>query len=851
MDKNKTSNSKAANVRGRMQSAHSLLRESWSSLLLIFLVVLATDILLYWFMVIHNGEQQARAISQVYVRHYLAITNSLLKNNQADNEKLIRPQFVSMAQSGDLVGLDAMERQIRADVPKLVAFRIIPANYEALGMRLDLSFSTQDMIHRVLEGGRADPEISYMQGKRVLNIVLPLRAQSNGPIVAVLSSSTDISMFEQEFKNFSQDAGYAVLMQTVGKNNPEAALSSGRKEEGVEPYNLPTRSTNLSVSFYPGEPLRISSEVKIIYWALMVSSIALAGGLFAFFLVQTNRRLATNSDMVISQAESILRFHSIASQPFTLQVFATIGERLHALITDYEYARNMQGARNHASAHHDIADAVHITQQDSSLLSGIEAVKESPVISSNTVAAQESIQEAVVVDAGMFRAYDIRGVVGKALTSESVRLIGRAIGSEAQKRGEKTVIVGRDGRLSGPELASALITGLRESGCDVIDVGMVATPVLYFATKVLGAASGVMITGSHNPPEYNGMKIVLAGETLAGDAITELYKRILMEDFARGTGGLQQRNVLQAYMDHIVGDIALARPLKVVIDCGNGVTGNMAPRLFAALGCEVVPLFCDVDGNFPNHHPDPSKLENLNDLIAAVKRESADLGLAFDGDGDRVGVITPSGKNIFPDRLLMLFAKHVLVSRPGSDIIFDVKCTRDLLGLITSHGGRPIMCRTGHSFIKAKLKETQAALAGEMSGHIFFNDRWFGFDDGMYSAARLLEILSLESAAADAVFAEFPENVSTPEINIPVDDEGKFALVEALKSRADFKGGNVITIDGLRVDFAYGWGLIRASNTTPVLVARFEGRTQEDLERVKQQFRDLLGAVDKQMKIPF
>ncbi len=457
--------------------------------------------------------------------------------------------------------------------------------------------------------------------------------------------------------------------------------------------------------------------------------------------------------------------------------------------------------------------------------------------------------------AGIFRAYDIRGVVGDSLTSETAYWIGRTIGSESLACGEPGVVVGRDGRLSGPELAAALIRGLRESGCNVTDIGMVPTPVLYFATHVLGASSGVMVTGSHNPPDYNGFKIVIAGHTLANERIQALHQRLENNDLASGSGSgsgsLTQVEVLEQYHQRIADDVVLARPLKVVVDCGNGVAGVNAPQLIEALGCEVIPLFCDVDGTFPNHHPDPGKPENLKDLIAKVAETGADLGLAFDGDGDRVGVVTNQGEMIYPDRLLMLFARDVLSRNPGADVIFDVKCTRGLAGLISGYGGRPLMWKTGHSLIKAKMKETGALLAGEMSGHIFFKERWYGFDDGIYSAVRLLEILSLEKRSAAEVFADFPVALSTPEINIKVTDERKFALIEALQRDAQWGDANLFTLDGVRVDYPHGWGLVRASNTTPVLVLRFEADDAAELARIQQVFHAQLKAVAPDLELPF
>ena len=453
--------------------------------------------------------------------------------------------------------------------------------------------------------------------------------------------------------------------------------------------------------------------------------------------------------------------------------------------------------------------------------------------------------------AGIFRAYDIRGVVGDSLTADTAYWIGRAIGAESLACGEPGVVVGRDGRLSGPELASSLIRGLCEAGCDVTDVGMVPTPVLYFAANTLGPRSGVMVTGSHNPPDYNGFKIMIAGETLSGERIQRLYRRLQDDELSSGAGQCRQAGILDAYRARILGDLKVERRLKVVVDCGNGVAGVNAPELIEALGCEVIPLFCEVDGTFPNHHPDPGKPENLRDLIAKVAETGADLGLAFDGDGDRVGVVTNSGEMIYPDRLLMLFARDVLGRNPGAEIIYDVKCTRGLAGVIAAQGGRPLMWKTGHSLIKAKMKETGALLAGEMSGHIFFKERWYGFDDGIYSAARLLEILSLDGRSAAAVFADFPVALSTPEINISVGDERKFALIEALQRDAQWGEASLFTLDGVRVDYPYGWGLVRASNTTPVLVLRFEADSAEQLSQIQQVFHDQLKAVAADLELPF
>jgi len=451
----------------------------------------------------------------------------------------------------------------------------------------------------------------------------------------------------------------------------------------------------------------------------------------------------------------------------------------------------------------------------------------------------------------IFKAYDIRGIVGETLTVSGVEQIGRAIGSEALARGRDTVAIGRDGRNSGPELAAALARGLQSSGVNVIDVGMVATPMLYFAAHELGTLSGVMVTGSHNPPQYNGLKMMLAGDTLSGDAIQALRARITNNDLTTGKGSYRTHEIRTAYLERIVGSIKLARPMRIAVDCGNGVAGATAPELYQKLGCNVKELFCEVDGSFPNHHPDPSQPHNLEDLIAALKKGDAELGLAFDGDGDRLGVVTKSGKIIYPDRQLMLFAADVLSRVPGGEVIFDVKCTRHLFSWITKHGGKPVLWKTGHSFIKKKLKESGAPLAGEMSGHIFFKERWYGFDDGLYAGARLLEILS-RSTDPCAVLEALPDSISTPELQWELSEGENYTLMDALQKSARFDGAReIITIDGLRVEYPDGFGLARPSNTTPIIVLRFEADNTDALKRIQADFRKALLAVKAGATLPF
>ncbi|WP_082578462.1 phosphomannomutase/phosphoglucomutase [Lysobacter sp. Root690] len=484
-----------------------------------------------------------------------------------------------------------------------------------------------------------------------------------------------------------------------------------------------------------------------------------------------------------------------------------------------------------------------------------ETMSASPLdlLAGNVTENSTAAPRAVSIDGGIFRAYDIRGVVGQTLDPGIAELIGHSIGSVMHDQGLTEIVVGRDGRLSGPAMIEGLIAGLRKAGRNVIDIGMAPTPVIYFGAYHLRAGSCVSVTGSHNPPDYNGFKIVVGGETLSGAAVTDLFQRIVGGRLhtAAEPGTLTQRDISEDYVQRIASDIQIDRPLKVVVDAGNGVAGDIGPRVLAAIGAEVTPLYCEIDGEFPNHHPDPSEPHNLVDLIKMVARLDADLGVAFDGDGDRLGVITRDGQNIFPDRLLMLFAADVLERNPGAMIIYDVKCTGRLPGHILRHGGSPLMWKTGHSLIKAKMRETDAELAGEMSGHFFFKERWYGFDDGIYSAARLLEILAAQPQTATETLNALPNGISTPEIKVDAPDGDPHSFVERFRNEASFEGARLSTIDGLRVDYPDGWGLVRASNTTPILVMRFDADSHEAMARIQSAFRAQLHAIKPDLKLPF
>ena len=464
-----------------------------------------------------------------------------------------------------------------------------------------------------------------------------------------------------------------------------------------------------------------------------------------------------------------------------------------------------------------------------------------------------------MISKSIFKAYDIRGVIGKTLDADAARSIGRAFGSEVRAQGGDAVVVARDGRLSGPELIQALSDGLRAAGVDVVNVGMVPTPVGYFAASVPLKLEGgerrvdscIVVTGSHNPPDYNGFKMVLRGAAIYGEQILALHQRIVDENFSEGSGTYTEYDIADAYLDRIASDIKLARPIKIVVDTGNGVAGGLAPKLFKKLGCELVELFTEIDGNFPNHHPDPAHPENLQDVIRALKETDAEIGFAFDGDGDRLGVVTKDGQIIYPDRQLMLFAEEVLSRNKGAQIIYDVKCTRNLAKWVKDKGGEPLMWKTGHSLVKAKLRETGAPLAGEMSGHVFFKDRWYGFDDGLYAGARLLEILTRVEDPSQ-LLNSLPNSNSTPELQLKLEEGENFELIARLQQSATFTGADdVVKIDGLRVEYPDGFGLARSSNTTPVVVMRFEADNDAALKRIQEDFRRVILAEKPDAKLPF
>lgn len=714
-----------------------------------------------------------------------------------------------------------------------------------------LGFAGLELARRAETGQRLHPDAFPRDGQWYLQIAAPVRNPQSRAVVGSVLVVFNTAHLQPLMAGVNQElGGQFSLVQSVD-GSTRTIVSQGSGNGPVQTRDLANPDWELQYRPASAPAPLFNSMLAII---LAVVPAVIAAIVVWLLLGSAQRGLRQDVTVLIQWAHKVFGGERIKPPTLKWDMVASTAEVLHRLsqVVEKRIAKVAETARpkpgSGGQAAKPAADEPLFQDKDMldiDMLDGDDDVlgfggSDGP---DNAPDVEEVRLPDTEVSDSIFRAYDIRGIVGETLTPDIVSVIGRAIGSEAIARGVDSLCIGYDGRHSSPELADALATGVMATGCNVIHVGAVPTPVLYFATHELGTGSGVMVTGSHNPANYNGLKIMLGGETLSGDAIQKLLHRIRTGDFASGHGAQSQEDVRRAYLDRIVGDIAVAAPLKVVVDAGNGIAGELAPLLIEELGCEVIPLYCEVDGNFPNHHPDPGKPENLADLIERVKTEGADIGLAFDGDGDRLGVVTNTGKIIWPDRLLMLFARDVVSRNPGADVLYDVKCSRRLAGVISEAGGRPIMWKTGHSLMKAKMKETGALLAGEMSGHIFFGERWLGFDDGLYSAARLLEILGIEDRHCDEVFEDFPEDISTPELNVDVSDDTKFDLMERLGREGNFGEANISTIDGIRVEYTDGWGLCRASNTTPVLVLRFEAETEEALERIKVVFRQQLQKV--------
>ncbi|MFC3152586.1 hypothetical protein ACFOEK_16235 [Litoribrevibacter euphylliae] len=816
---------------------------------LIGLVTLLTGFILVA-IVISTGVQFFNA-SQANQRHLIETQNALgqtylnqlnanLTNIQQSTEQTAAQESLFLLlRVQDKALKQRTEQQITATLPFAKKTRIIPVGQAQLDTQseMPLTFAGLDMVKRLEKGQSVPLEFHRLNNTYYLQSIAPIKNDQGRMVASLLVTYETVAIFGAFFE-MDTSLGELLIEQTFSNNAPTMLFAQGEGNKDKLAFSKASNVPHLTLTYkisstQINQPLINQNQTFI---AGLIAILLVLVGMAMFHYVM-NSRLNKNMHLLSEFTLSIGSGRKPKIPDFTLGQFTTFAQALF-----------QQTRRSNSSLEESIIP-------DAFSNSTPEHYEESNDLHLDLDLDEESMEleeaEEGAISQQIFRAYDIRGRVSDQLTPEAVELIGQAIGSEAYERGQQTIYVGHDGRLSSPDLANALIHGLKSTGRDVIDIGQVATPVVYFAAYTQDSNSGIMITGSHNPPEYNGIKVVIDGEPLHEDGIHRLYNRIVENDLLSGEGTYHKINLDQEYMDRVISDIAVAQPLTVVIDAGNGVAGQYAPKLFEAIGCDVIPLYCDVDGNFPNHHPDPTIESNLSDLIATVQGKHADLGIAFDGDGDRIVVVDNEGHIIQPDQLMMLFAKDVLSRCPGTDIVYDVKCSNKLGAYISQHGGRPVAWKSGHSLIKTKMLELGATFGGEMSGHLVFNERWYGFDDGLYAAARLLELLSTDNRPVNEVFKDYPLGLITPEYHIETSEHAKFEIVARLKDLLSSPAATLTEIDGVRVDYDNGWGIVRASNTTPSLTLRFEGDDQDTLSMIMDQFKDAITQVDPALQIPF
>ncbi len=836
---------KAEKVKIPKLEKKTLLAYSLPYLLLCVLTIIFVAIVQYYIIVVQPANDRRATFVNVTMTTYMELVlNRLDSIGESTRTVLSDPTLINEIKSATPAQMKIIESRLANRIPLVDGVRILESSTHEIDAESVPSITNVTLqLMRSLESNNRVMHEAINAGAKDQHIAVLLRINGTDK-VALIGVSFDI--FDKVLPEERLVPGYYEFLQSFANQNRKITSVGNPQYKVGDPMGIASlNSTQWRVAFWPAYPEKFSSEFELLIFfggLAMVLSLVAVGGFIGLKNLQTKVR---------SDASSFLRWildnskssSGIASPDYSLQIFTDMSQTLSR--------ENLSSGKNKASVENQEIEAATNALTDETKGGSLIAALEDKTSGLEVVDKKHAADQGDEIADSIFRTYDIRGIVGDTLNEQIVTEIGRAIGSEAFERGEQRIVVARDGRLSGPSLLEALKKGLIESGRDVIDIGEVPTPLVYFATHYLDSSSGVVLTGSHNPKDYNGLKIVIGGHTLSGDEITALKTRIDTGNMMKGKGSQETTTVVQDYISQITGDVALTQPLKVAVDCGNGVAGKVAPQLLQALGCEVIGLYCKVDGNFPNHHPDPSKPENLQELIELVKTEQADVGLAFDGDGDRLGVVDSDGNIIWPDRQMMLYAMDVLSRNPGADIIYDVKCSKHLAKVISSNGGHPIMWKTGHSLIKGKMKETGALLAGECSGHVFFKERWYGFDDALYTAARLLEILSADTRKSVDIFAALPNSLATPEINVPIEDERKHKFVEQLTNQGIFGDGKLIDIDGVRVEFSHGWGLVRASNTTPNLVIRFEGDDQQSIDKMKQLFKQQMLMIDGRLQLDF
>jgi phosphomannomutase/phosphoglucomutase len=796
-----------------------------------------------------QGTHQLEAYNNTAVRGISALLEGVLQQQSVSLASIARdPKLTRLFKVRAFQRMEDKAKELRQIFPYALRVRLLEPDTDQLELTsvAPLGYAALNLLRKA-ERMDSAPEVEvdmFGTPRQAINRVQQVRA--DGQLLGFILVSYDVGLLETVTKRLQFASPYVELWQDTGFGKPLVLLRQGDENlrRGQPSALHPIPGSLWKLAYWSNPPQAgIGIQDGFVFWLVFTILFLTVALLMALLHNEITQRLHVDLEILTRLFWDIRNQRFSFSYPVRLRPTAATVQSLLAAASIEVGPAVSPAAKPQAPA----------VSEPSAGKPGVPSAWVPPVVvEPNTSDIQVvGTVPAADVSPSIFRAYDIRGRVDKTLTPNVVYHLGHAIGSEAYARGQQSLVVARDGRHSGAQLLDALVRGLCASGRDVINIGLVPTPVLYFATEFLDAGGGVMLTGSHYPPQYNGLKIVLGGESLSEDNIQMLRKRIESDDFLSGEGKVTEQDVLGEYVQQVMNDVRLAASFKVIVDCGNGAAGVVARQLLEELGCTVIPLFCEVDGTFPHHPPDPSDPENLRDLIDAVKTNQADLGLAFDGDGDRLGVVDTEGKIIWPDQLLMLFAMDVLVRNPGTDVVFDIKCTRHLPQIISKYGGRPLMWKSGHALIEAKMRETGALLAGEMSGHIMFKERWYGFDDALYAAARLLEILAMNPGTPSETFATLSTSPNTPELCVPMEEGTPFELVERLVAGAQFPDGQINTIDGLRVDFPDGWGLVRASNTRATLVMRFEANTPEALRRIQDSFKTQLLNLAPHLALPF
>jgi phosphomannomutase / phosphoglucomutase len=857
-ENNNTRKTATNSTQGITARRGGLYRLATHSLLILLLPMLAGFAYLALVREPAQKEQQIDRIAVSFAAQQATNIHHLERRLRARIHGAAQSSLALAAIRDDVVDSADLAKSLRDFFPEALNLRIIPIGDMGTAPLTSGSYGLLnhievDLVRRAADGAVTQAESFEHDGMWLTTVAERVGNPSNPERRGVVVLTIDNKLLERELASLHPQAGSFTIEQkfqaSTGREKSVviASVGDGAADGGTRYVEIP--DTSWRVAFTPSVTLidTVSAERVSLIAVLLITALAGLAGML-LLIVRFPKLLQREVDRITAAADTKLPLElelpelvNLAKQ-LRRATLKTLRQPSHRSSAPSGDGRELNFELNTTPG--DLLQTDHLLLEEGDEVLELD-LHETPDYQSLTPLDIPGFPGYI------FRAYDIRGVADTELTDELISSVGAAVGTIAQERGQQTLIVGCDGRKSSPRIKATLIRALMASGRDVIDLGMVSTPQLYFATHHLESRSGIMVTGSHNPAEHNGLKIVIDSKTIAAGGIQEIRKRASEGVFSTGAGRLVKEDINTAYADEILGDIAISVPLKIVVDAGNGATSPIAPILFEDLGCEVIPLYCEVDGSFPNHAPDTSNESNLADLQNAVVHYGADFGVAFDGDGDRLAVVTGSGRIVRSDLLMMIYAHDVVSRNPGADVVFDVKCSRQLSQVVSANGGRPVLWKTGHAFMKEKIAETGALLGGEFSGHIFFGERWFGFDDGIYAAARLAEILSTYGQSLDEVIAQFPESVNTPEILVPIAEQDKFQTIHALSEQGVFPSGKINTLDGIRVDFDNGWGLLRASNTSAALTARFEANTETELADIQKVFRDQLRSVSPALDIPF